>query len=315
MHNLISCPTSRSDFRLNSDPSIRGIFCRQDHASLHMLPRQSEPPTLPSRGRQARAAHIRRLAVTSLYAELQLHPKPGLVTPLSNGSHRDMDATIFLRSLFALRHYFNKIAGAGIDGAPFPVLRQLGIDAEATMMIATGGVNTHRGAIFCLGLLSAALGASSTTQDRPTQQQLRSTLTVYWGVALHAHANGAGGARRQAANGFPAIFDIGLPQLHATLAAGRSWSDACIDTLFALMAHIDDSNVVHRGADAGAMLVHETARQFLRCGGTAHPQWRQLALEADAELVAHNLSPGGAADLLAATCFVHCATRTVIGRR
>ena len=105
------------------------------------------------------SARLGRLAIASLHAELALAPKPGLVTPFDTGSHRDMDAGTFLRSLFALRHYFIAVADAGASAAPFQTLRAHGIAAEISMLHATAGINTHRGAIFSLGLLVAASAA------------------------------------------------------------------------------------------------------------------------------------------------------------
>src|SRR3989442_8164951 len=107
---------------------------------------------------------IGRAATLALYEELALSPKPGLVTLTDNGSHADMDAHTFMRSLFALRSYFVRIATLGAEGAPFQVLQQCGIDAEARMLAATGGGNTHRGAIFMLGLLFAAAGDRKSTR-------------------------------------------------------------------------------------------------------------------------------------------------------
>jgi len=104
-------------------------------------------------------AAIGRAATLALHDELALTPKPGLVTLVDNGSHDDMDAHTFMRSLFALRRYFVQIAEAGHEGAAFPELERCGIAAEARMLAATKGINTHRGAIFMLGLLCAAAGA------------------------------------------------------------------------------------------------------------------------------------------------------------
>src|SRR5436190_15089025 len=107
-------------------------------------------------GDVAAAQAIGRVALRSLHAELVLYPKPGLVSLRDNGAHRDMTAATFMRSLFALRHYFGTIALAGMNAAKMSELRRLGIIAEARMLHATGGINTHRGAIFAVGLLSAA---------------------------------------------------------------------------------------------------------------------------------------------------------------
>jgi triphosphoribosyl-dephospho-CoA synthase len=260
------------------------------------------------------AAVVARHAVRSLYQELVLYPKPGLVSLVDTGSHADMDASTFVRSLFSLRRYFLDIAVAGAEASDFNVLRGLGIEAERRMLLATGGINTHRGAIFSLGLLCAAAGRAPSWEP----ERLRATLVDCWGSALSLHrgpsvSNGAmararhaaPGAREQAAAGFPAIFELALPVLRRTLAAKRGLRCARIDTLFTLMAELSDTNVYHRGGEEGARIVRETSLRFLERGGTAAPDWEDEALAAHRLFVAHRLSPGGAADLLAATCFVH----------
>ena len=132
-------------------------------------------------------AAIGRAATLALYDELALAPKPGLVTLVDCGSHDDMDAHTFMRSLFSLRHYFVQIAEAGFDGADFAVLERLGIEAEARMLAATGGVNTHRGAIFMLGLLCASAGAVTREHGCVAHPaQLRDALRRHWGDALAA---------------------------------------------------------------------------------------------------------------------------------
>jgi triphosphoribosyl-dephospho-CoA synthase len=262
---------------------------------------------------------VARHAVRSLYQELALYPKPGLVSLVDTGSHDDMDASTFVRSLFSLRRYFQDIALAGARGDDFDVLRGLGIDAERRMLLATGGINTHRGAIFSLGLLCAAagrIGVSTTAGWGPGA--LRTTLQACWGAALAGHRGpatshgaaacaryAAAGAREQAAAGFPAIFELALPTLRRTLAAGRGLRCARIDALFALMAELSDTNVYHRGGPEGARTVRDTSVRFLERGGTAAADWEAQAVAAHHRFVAQRLSPGGAADLLAATCFLH----------
>jgi triphosphoribosyl-dephospho-CoA synthase len=147
---------------------------------------------------------------------------------------------------------------------------------------------------------------------------LRTTLVNCWGEALAGHrgpaaSNGglvrarhaAPGAREQAAAGFPAIFELALPTLRRTLAAGRGLRCARIDVLFTLMAELSDTNVYHRGGSEGVRIVRGTSLRFLARGGTAADGWEEEAVAAHRRFVAHRLSPGGAADLLAATCFVH----------
>jgi triphosphoribosyl-dephospho-CoA synthase len=264
-----------------------------------------------------------RVAVRCLYAELTLYPKPGLVSLVDNGSHADMCAATFMRSLFALRHYVARICRAGIDDAPFRELKRLGIEAEQRMLAATGGINTHRGAIFCLGLLCAAIGRATAQGMLLTPAALRAVLLIRWGEELAVHGSAAGadsnglraarmhgasGAREEGALGLPSVFEIGLPVLRGTLADGRSMRHARIDALFALMAHMSDTNVYHRGGAEGALIVREHGRRFVDAGGTANPQWQARALDSHRIFVEARLSPGGAADLLAATCLAHAVT-------
>lgn len=269
---------------------------------------------------------IARLAVASLHAELVLYPKPGLVSLVDDGSHADMTAATFMRSLFALRRYFAEITLAGGSDADFAQLMQLGLAAEQRMLQATAGINTHRGAIFFLGLLCAAAGYLTTKNPAGaaiTPAALRAAIGHRWGAALTRHCSqrspaahgscasivhGIGGARAQAATGMPAVFDIALPALRQTLAAGRSLHCARIDAFFSLLARLDDSNVYHRGGAAGALLVRDLGQRFMSQGGTAAPHWHATAVAGHRLLVAKRLSPGGAADLLAATCLVHALT-------
>lgn len=262
---------------------------------------------------------IGRKAVRALHAELVLYPKPGLVSPVDSGAHADMDARTFLRSLFALRHYFVRIAAAGQAGAPFPQLQALGIAAERRMLAATGGVNTHRGAIFSVGLLAAAAGWRLGRGLAVDGAGLAATIVELWGDALaaaqsSATANGARavrrygvrGARDEALDGFPSLVDIALPALAQARDAGVI--PARMQALFAVMAHLDDTNLLHRGGRAGLEFVRGQARLFLARGGVFAADWHVFAQALHQECVARNLSPGGAADMLAAACFVESLT-------
>ena len=270
--------------------------------------------------------HLARQAVRSLYYELTLFPKPGLVSLVDTGSHADMDASTFMRSLFTLRHYFREIAWAGMHAASFAQLKALAVNAEARMLKATAGINTHRGAIFCMGLLCAAMAACRAQQMSLSVPAVRAVLLILWGDALMAHAavkltdtvdseashglrvaaeHAVGGAREEGALGFPSVFEIALPQLQASLAAGRDLECARVDVLFALMAHISDTNIYHRGGADGADLVQRSSRAFLQAGATGASDWRARAAAIHQQFVAQRLSPGGAADLLSAACLVH----------
>ncbi|WP_435170172.1 triphosphoribosyl-dephospho-CoA synthase MdcB [Falsirhodobacter sp. 1013] len=253
-------------------------------------------------------------AIRALHAEVALHPKPGLVTPRDNGAHRDMDMTTFLRSLFALRSYFIRIARAGAEGAPFADLQRLGIAAEARMLAATGGINTHRGAIFSLGLLAAAAGWRMQRGMGATQ--LCQTVADRWGTEIRSMASdpsshgtrarrrhGVSGARGEAAAGFPLLRDLVHPALERALPQGVQ--AAQVQALFTAMAHLADTNLLHRGGTEGLALVQAEARTFLEGGGVFAPGWQGRAEALHRTFVARNLSPGGSADMLACAIFLH----------
>jgi len=106
------------------------------------------------------AGYLAAAAVGALLAELETWPKPGLVSHVDSGSHADMDASTFKASAIAIAPFFGHLAVAGAAGSDMDGLREIGVEAERAMLAATGGVNTHRGAIFGLGLLCAAAGAA-----------------------------------------------------------------------------------------------------------------------------------------------------------
>lgn len=264
------------------------------------------------------AQQIGRAATLALHDELALTPKPGLVTLTDRGSHADMDAHTFMRSLSALRGYFVHIAELGAAGAPFVVLERCGIAAEACMLAATSGINTHRGAIFMLGLLCASAGALAAEQRRPTPQAVRDMLLARWGDALRARATrpptlpGGLAARRlglrsasdEAALGFPTLFETAEPTMNAARARGVGRAAAQLDTLFTVMTVLDDSNLAHRGGLQGLRFAQAAARDFLAAGGAAAPQGMAAATALGAEFVRRRLSPGGAADTLSAACWL-----------
>jgi triphosphoribosyl-dephospho-CoA synthase len=261
----------------------------------------------------ARAAEIGRSARDCLHLELETYPKPGLVSPVDSGAHRDMDIGLMRRSADVLEPYFTELAAAGAAGADMARLRKLGIAAEVAMLNATGGVNTHRGAIFGLGLLAAAGGASG-----PAAETLGARVARLWGATILArpfsrfshggrasHRYGVGGARGQAATGFPALYGAALPALaEGEGLSGAAREPARVHALFRLIAVLDDTNLLHRGGAAGLAFAQAEAAAFLACGGVAGPDWLDRARTVHLRFVARNLSPGAAADLLAMALFV-----------
>ncbi|KVK85175.1 triphosphoribosyl-dephospho-CoA synthase MdcB [Burkholderia savannae] len=257
-------------------------------------------------------------ATRCLRLEIDTWPKPGLVSHVDAGSHDDMTAGTFYRSAAALARYFAELAAAGAHDAGMPVLRRIGLRAEHAMLAATGGVNTHRGAIFGLGLLCAAAGLrASAERGRCAGATLGALVAARWGGEIvggprlaGSHGEragrryGVGGARAEAAGGFASVYAIGVPALReaARLAPGDAEA-ARVHACFALIAAVDDTNLLHRGGRDGLDFAQRTAREFLARGGVGAAGWRARAAAAHRAFVARRLSPGGAADLLAMSLF------------
>ena len=272
--------------------------------------------------RRIDAAAVAVRAVHCLLLEVETWPKPGLVSHIDCGSHHDMDAKTFRLSAAAIEPYFEALADAGARGCGMDRLRIIGLEAEAGMLTATAGINTHRGAIFGMGLLCAAVGARAGGRVDPSLS-LGTAVSQLWGggivdgpVLLHSHGSGArrrfgaGGARMEAAQGFPSVYEIGLPALRrAALTAPGDAEAQRVETCFALIAALEDTNLLHRGGVAGLQFARLAAQRFLDEGGVGGPGWRERARSVHESFVARWLSPGGSADLLAMTLFVDAYER------
>ena len=263
------------------------------------------------------SARLGRLAIASLHAELALAPKPGLVTPFDSGSHHDMDAGTFLRSLFTLRHYFVAVADAGVSAAPFQTLRRHGIAAEISMLRATAGINTHRGAVFSLGLLVAASAAcrgraGGAIAAEQVCQEVRRWAAELAGAPLDANSpvqrararHDVQGVLGQAVAGYPLLREVALPTLRHALASDLPREAAMCQTLVQLIACVDDLNLLHRGGANGLRWAQQQARGFLDAGGAFVPGWQARLHSIGNGFVARRLSPGGSADLLACAWFL-----------
>ncbi len=288
--------------------------------------RQLSTWTLPARV----AAHVAACARTSLLAELHTWPKPGLVSHVDQGSHLDMDVATFEVSAAAIEPFFARLTEAGAAGAAMPELRSIGVAAELAMLAATGGINTHRGAIFGLGLVCAAAGAAAgvawSGQPQWRAAVLGETVRQRWGctilrgpIPLRSHGSealrrfGAGGARAQAAAGFPDVLEVALPALR--LARQTVLDDpqaARVQAFFTLLATVDDTNLLHRGGAEGLCFAQQAAQGFLGAGGVTQPNWRDEAAAVHHAFVTRRLSPGGCADLLAIALLLDALERDAV---
>lgn len=259
------------------------------------------------------------LAIKALHAELACYPKPGLVSFRDCGSHADMDAATFLASIDSLRGYFKDMADAGGCGANFKTLNRIGMAAEQKMLAATQGVNTHRGAVFSLGLLAAASGHGAARDQRLSATSVCLQVGNLWGAEMLATSyqcrgtNGAlvrdrygvAGAREQAADGFPALRRHSFPALRAAREAGLDTNWAGVQSFLTSVAVLDDSNLLHRGGRDALDFAQRRAKETLLLGGAFTMEGRRAARLLHSEFVAAWLSPGGSADMLALCYFLY----------
>ncbi|WP_326899845.1 triphosphoribosyl-dephospho-CoA synthase CitG [Kosakonia cowanii] len=256
-------------------------------------------------------AFVPALAARALRQELDLTPKPGLVDRANSGAHRDMDYALFLASIDAITPWFARFEQAGFEHAHKPaaaqlrLIRPMGIACEQAMFAATDGVNTHKGGIFSLGLLSFAAGRLRGLGWQLSADALCNEVSaicrglVARELAGRAQAITAGekqfrdygltGARGEAEQGFITVRRAVLPFWQQEQGERRLHN-----ALLRLMAVNRDSNLVSRGGLAGLRYVQDYAQQLLATG------WEKDDLrQMDQALIARHLSPGGSADLLA----------------
>lgn len=241
------------------------------------------------------AETLAEMAENALLAEVHFTPKPGLVDEANNGAHRDMDVPLFERSAHALRPCFEEFVRLGIQGASPAALQQAGVRAEQAMFAATGGVNTHKGAIYSGALLLHAAGRLLSGEEEGDLCELAAQTaaaipapTGTHGAAVRAQC---GGIRTEAVSGYPTAQAV-LRQLRQS---------GPLDALLLSMSRLDDSTLWHRGGAEGAQLVRSRAADILAAPASEREaRTRRL----DMELIERNLSPGGSADLLAMAFFL-----------
>ena len=248
---------------------------------------------------------IAHLATQALQAELDTTPKPGLVDKDNNGAHRDMDYALMQRSIDTLHPYFVKLALLGCaDALPTHAsIRDIGIEAERAMLSATNGVNTHKGALFSMGL---AVVAAAHEKDTDSLQTTIKALAASFPDTNGTHGSKAKllskgttaikGALDNAREGYEMLFAEWLP----FYIERRKERDAHTlhKTLLRIMCDLDDTNVIYRTDLATAEEVKQEARALL-------DNFSKTALkDMDRHYTTRNISPGGAADMLSLTIFI-----------
>jgi holo-ACP synthase/triphosphoribosyl-dephospho-CoA synthase len=268
-------------------------------------------------------------ALGALMGEAAVTPKPGLVDRANSGAHKDMDFFTFINSIAAILPYFRDCAIKGFESASDPValfnsLRFGGKIAELDMREASGGVNTHRGLIFSLGILCAAFGRLYRGEENPG---LEDTLDLCRLMTARLHEDfsqagpetdtgplshgealykryGLSGIRGEVSRGFPRVRNTAYPALCRFLETGYRLNDAGAAVFLHLLAETEDTNIVHRSNLGELRRIQQETSAFL----AAHPSMEEFlkkAGELDGEFIRRRISPGGSADLLAVTLFLY----------
>jgi triphosphoribosyl-dephospho-CoA synthase len=266
---------------------------------------------------QGRAARLAALAIQALIEEAELTPKPGLVDQRGPGAHADLSLRLMKRSARSLRPHFEVMALVSFRQRPNQTLREqlgaIGRSAERSMLLATNGVNTHRGAIWALGLLVSAAGMEASSPEVVADRAGQLARLPDWNApAQHQLSNGSrvierykvSGARGEAQAGFPHVTAAGLPRLHRSRQQSGNETKARLDALLAIMMSLNDTCLLHRGGLVALNTAQAAAAAILAAGGSTTIQGWELLRELDRNLAALNASPGGSADLLAATLFL-----------
>lgn len=275
---------------------------------------------------------IGHLASMALQAELDTTPKPGLVDRNDNGAHRDMDHALMQRSIQALHPYFVRLAQLGFtDKQPcHDEIVNIGIEAEREMFKSTGGVNTHKGALFSIGLAAVALAGEAFSRITQAERcgtmayndvnskQIQSLSNSIASLArLFPDTNGTHGSKAKANNilkgaldnareGYTQLFKAWLPFYIDRIAEGDNY--ALHKTLLRIMCDLDDTNIVYRTSMETMQEVKTEARQMLDTSRNIVNF--EAALQAmNTDYIHRNISPGGSADMLSLVVFLSCIVR------
>lgn len=257
----------------------------------------------------------------AILLEVSTHPKPGLVTRLSNGAHKDMSIFTFMMSSAVLSKAFNDLqdigqAHRGTLAELFCKLRSYGVGAEAELLRVTKGVNTQRGILFAGGIVSAVSGYAMNmglSRDAllPMIKEMAAGLVARELKNLDHAAMTAGeklyykygitGIRGEVENGFPSVVNYGLPALEDAFDKGATINDALVHALISLMTVVEDSNVIWRTDYDTLLEVQRIAKNILSLGSVFTEKGRMAIAETERYFLQRRISPGGSADLLSVT--------------
>lgn len=270
------------------------------------------------------AIEISSFAIQAMLYEVACYPSPGLVSPVSNGAHKDMNYFTFIDSTSALSKYLALFVQEGYSNKSykdiFNNIRAIGVEAEKDMFKRTKGVNTHKGMLFLIGVACAAVGKAVYEKKRFAQVKdiikemtagiVEKELSALKNVSANlSHGEKLylkyknEGVRGEVQRGIPTVFDFSLNFYKES--ADLSLNDRLVHTLIGIMQICDDSTIIHRHNPEVLEEVKEKAKEITQLGGMKTTHGREKINNLCEEFIKRNISPGGSADLLGVTVFLH----------
>lgn len=269
------------------------------------------------------AFKLAEFAAQAMIYEVSCFPSPGLVSPVSNGAHTDMNYYTFVDSTCALIKYFTLIAEEGFKPYSceklFDRIREIGTDGEKDMFAKTKGVNTHKGMLFLLGIACAASGKAISEKrcfddiqgivkemsNGLVERELYSVVDngkLSYGEKLYIKYK-IRGVRGEVEDGLPTVFDFALDFYDK--AYDLDTNDRLIHTLIGIMQISEDTNIIHRHSFDMLKKVQNQAKDIISAGGMRTAAGRKMVDDLCGEFIKLRVSPGGSADLLGVTVFLH----------
>lgn len=268
--------------------------------------------------------YIAELATRAVLYEVTTSPKPGLVDRFNNGAHHDMDFFTFMASSSAISKGFYEIAEfaemfLGTPEQLFNEIRSIGIKMELNMFDATNDINTHKGIIFSLGVLTAATVKVNQYNEPNVEDIIDYVKQMTFGLTNELKAidknkltngemtfnrYGSLGIRGEVEKGFPTVINFGLDALKNSYYTLDCKNDLFIQVIFSLMSACEDSTIISRHNPETLYEVQVIAKNFLESGGMLQENAYEILNELDQEFINRHISPGGSADLLAVTIFL-----------
>lgn len=271
------------------------------------------------------AFKIGEAAITGMLYEVSSSPTPGLVSPFSNGVHRDMNYFTFLKSTSSIAYAMYICAQIGIDYEVdiLKKIRSVGLEAEKEMLKATGGVNTQMGLLFGAGIVCAGAGSCVRKEIDINRFNISSECKLIAkgivekelkhlddkkklsnGEKIYLN-HGITGIRGEIENGLSSVIDMGLPLYEEAIKLGMDINKALAHSLIGIMSVVEDTVVISKAGIYGLEYMRREASIAMKLGGMYTPQGEAYIKEMEDDFISHKISPGGAADLLAISVMIY----------